>query len=92
MAVITEQVGKQASRSYFAKMRGGAALPVRASCTHIATSWLGGCMAIGVVAYLATVSHAPLILGSFGATGVLVFGFNADIAWRNALGIGGRGV
>jgi CBS-domain-containing membrane protein len=75
MAGITEPVAKQAPRSFFAKMRGGAALPVRASVTHMVTSWLGGCVAIGVVAYLAAVSQATLMLGSFGATCVLVFGF-----------------
>ena len=32
-------------------------------------------MAISVVAYLANISNVPLILGSFGATCVLVFGF-----------------
>jgi CBS-domain-containing membrane protein len=59
----------------FRKLNGGAALPARASLRHIAISWLGGCLAIGVVAYLAAISHAPLMLGSFGATCVLVFGF-----------------
>lgn len=63
------------SNAYFTKMRGGAALPVRANSKHIALSWLGGCLAIGVVAYIASVAHASLMLGSFGATCVLVFGF-----------------
>jgi CBS-domain-containing membrane protein len=57
------------------KLRGGAAIPARASLKHILLSWLGGCLAIGVVAYLAIMFDAPLMLGSFGATCVLVFGF-----------------
>lgn len=57
------------------KLRGGGALPARAKGTHIALSWLGGFLAIGVVGLLAAVSHSPLVLGSFGASCVLVFGF-----------------
>ena len=63
------------TREYFSKMRGGGLIPARASFSHIAVSGLGGCLAIGWVAYLATLSHAPLMLGSFGATCVLLFGF-----------------
>lgn len=61
--------------TFFSKMRGGAECPPRPSFRHITISWLGGFLAIGAVAYLATVSHSPLVLGSFGATCVLVFGF-----------------
>ncbi len=61
--------------TFFSKMRGGAECPPRPGFRHIAISWLGGFLAIGAVAYLATVSHSPLVLGSFGATCVLVFGF-----------------
>lgn len=75
MSTKNETPGQQKQPSYFSKMRGGTALPARASFTHIAISWLGGCLAIGVVAYLAAVSHATLMLGSFGATCVLLFGF-----------------
>lgn len=58
-----------------ARLRGGAAIPERASWRQIVIAWLGGCLAIAVVAYLATLSGSALILGSFGATCVLVFGF-----------------
>lgn len=57
------------------KMRGGAECPPRASLRHIGTSWLGGVLAIAAVAYIAAISHSPMVLGSFGATCVLVFGF-----------------
>lgn len=61
--------------SLFSKMKGGAESPPRAGFRHIAISWLGGFVAISVVAYLTNISNMPLILGSFGATCVLVFGF-----------------
>ena len=76
MSITTKEVTKGAQPStYFSKMRGEAAIPPRASFRHIAISWLGGSLAIGAVAYVATLSHATLMLGSFGATCVLVFGF-----------------
>lgn len=59
----------------FAKMRGGAECPPRSSLRLIMISWLGGFLAIATVAYLTGMSHTPLVLGSFGATCVLVFGF-----------------
>lgn len=62
-------------KSFFEKLRGGAVCPPRASLRLIGLSWLGGCLAIGVVAYLAALAHAPLMLGSFGASCVLLFGF-----------------
>jgi CBS-domain-containing membrane protein len=62
--------------TFFAKLRGAnAALPGRASAKSIAFAWLGGCLAIGAVAGLANALSAVLILGSFGASCVLVFGF-----------------
>ncbi len=38
-------------------------------------AWLGGFFAIAAIAGLAHWAHAPLILGSFGASCVLLFGF-----------------
>ncbi len=75
MSATSEKAEEQLSISYFSKMRGGAKPPARASFTHIVISWVGGCLAIGVVAYLADITDATLMLGSFGATCVLVFGF-----------------
>jgi len=57
------------------KLGGGGVLPPRDSLTNIARAWLGGFCAIAAVALLTTASHNPLVLGSFGATCVLVFGF-----------------
>ena len=75
MSLQNEKTNPLDKQPYFSKMRGGMALPARADFKHIALSWLGGCLAIAVVAYLATLSHTTLMLGSFGATCVLVFGF-----------------
>jgi len=75
MSMTSENLQAPAASAYFSKMRGGAACPPRANLTHIAISWLGGCLAIAAVAYLAAVTNATLMLGSFGATCVLVFGF-----------------
>lgn len=41
----------------------------------ILMGWLGGVLAIGVVGYLAQVTGYFLVLGSFGASCVLIFGF-----------------
>jgi CBS-domain-containing membrane protein len=60
---------------YFSKMRGGAECPPRAPLQLIMLAGLGGLLAIAAVAYLADVSQMPLVLGSFGASCVLLFGF-----------------
>lgn len=58
------------------KMRGqGAAIPPRASGRVIALAGLGGAIAIGLVAALTVGFEEVLILGSFGASCVLCFGF-----------------
>lgn len=75
MSMSTEEITAVASNTFFGKMRGGGVVPARAPWGQIGLAWLGGCLAIAVVAYLASTSNAPLVLGSFGATCVLVFGF-----------------
>lgn len=63
-------------RTYFKKWHGtGSAAPPRAPLAHILLAGLGGLLAIGIVSALAHWSQVPWILGSFGATCVLVFGF-----------------
>jgi CBS-domain-containing membrane protein len=62
-------------KGFVKKLQGGAELPARAEMRHVALSWLGGFLAIAFVAYLAQATHMPLVLGSFGASCVLVFGF-----------------
>lgn len=51
------------------------ALPPRPTWSRIALGWLGSLLAIVLVAGLADASQRILVLGSFGASCVLVFGF-----------------
>jgi CBS-domain-containing membrane protein len=61
---------------FFAKLKGeGATLPPLAAYRHIALAGLGGALAIAVLAGLGEGAAMPLVLGSFGASCVLVFGF-----------------
>jgi CBS-domain-containing membrane protein len=53
----------------------GKTLPPRPSISYIATAWLGSSLAIAFVAVLGQQAGQPLILGSFGASCVLLFGF-----------------
>ena len=58
------------------KLRGqGAALPARPPLRAIALAWLGGALAIATVALAGQQWALSLILGSFGASCVRVFGF-----------------
>lgn len=58
------------------KLKGdGAALPPRAPAQVIALAWFGGFFAIAAVALLSDFFSVALVLGSFGASCVLVFGF-----------------
>jgi len=60
----------------FSKFRGGEqALPPAPAGKTVMLAWLGGAIAISVVASLASLTSTPLVLGSFGATCVLVFGY-----------------
>jgi CBS-domain-containing membrane protein len=63
-------------RGFFAKFRGdGAALPARPPVRSVALAGAGGFLAIASLVWLTSFSSTPLILGSFGATCVLIFGF-----------------
>lgn len=53
----------------------GAALPPKQSVSNILLAGVGGFVAIAVLAFLAQSLEAVLVLGSFGASCVLVFGF-----------------
>jgi CBS-domain-containing membrane protein len=53
----------------------GVALPARASSKAIALAWLGGVVAIAVIAASANWLSLVLVLGSFGASCVLIFGY-----------------
>lgn len=51
------------------------ALPPRPAVRHVLLAAIGGFLAIAVIALLTRNMHSTLILGSFGASCVLVFGF-----------------
>ncbi|MDR2689449.1 MAG: HPP family protein [Azoarcus sp.] len=59
----------------FAKWRGGSVCPPAAAPKEALFAGMGGVVAIGVIAWLTDVSGYPLVLGSFGASCVLLFGF-----------------
>jgi len=62
--------------TFFAKLKGdGAPLPPQPSVRSAALAWLGGFLAIASVALLTDQLAVALVLGSFGASCVLVFGF-----------------
>lgn len=60
----------------FKKLQGtGAAVPPSAPIKDVAAAWLGGVLAIAAVAQLGDMLSMALLLGSFGASCVLIFGF-----------------
>ena len=62
--------------AFLSKLRGdGADLPPPPSHKNVLLAWLGGVLAIAAVAALTDVMSAVLVLGSFGASCVLVFGY-----------------
>ena len=63
-------------KQFLNKFRGDqATLPPHPGARHILLAWLGGVVAIGTVAGLANALSTLLVLGSFGASCVLIFGF-----------------
>jgi len=61
---------------FLEKLKGdGAALPLKPSNKSVALAWLGGVITITSVAVLTDFFSIALILGSFGASCVLVFGY-----------------
>ena len=67
-----------AIKEYFAKMKGGAASPPRVGAGELLWSWLGASLGIMICAYLSSRYFEPqdltLLIGSFGASAVLVYG------------------
>lgn len=65
-------------RDYLRKMHGTTKSPPRAAWVEILWSWVGAFLGIAAVAYLHRIfvdrSDIPLIIGSFGASAVLVYG------------------
>jgi CBS-domain-containing membrane protein len=64
------------SRLYLRKFQGDRApLPSRPATRAIVLAWIGGLLAITAVALLGLGLDQPFVLGSFGATCVLAFGY-----------------
>jgi len=65
-------------KDYFMKMQGGAKRPPGIGFVEIAWSWAGSAIGIGLCGYLSSKFLAPrdltLLIGSFGASAVLVYG------------------
>lgn len=58
------------------KIKGdGAAIPPMASWKQISLAWMGVFVAIATIAWLADTLSIVLVLGSFGASCVLIFGY-----------------
>jgi CBS-domain-containing membrane protein len=77
-----------AMKTLLNKMRGAGPAPARLPAKLIVRGSLGALLAIGTVAYLAASSGTPLVLGSFGASCVLLFSFpdNPFSQPRNVIG------
>jgi CBS-domain-containing membrane protein len=63
---------------YLSKMKGGAKSPPGVGMTELLWSWLGSALGIGTCGYLSTryfeQRDLTLLIGSFGASAVLVYG------------------
>jgi CBS-domain-containing membrane protein len=69
-------VDKGGQVTLLSKIRGdGSPLPAQPTGRSIAFAWLGGFLAIATIALLTDHLAIALVLGSFGASCVLVFGF-----------------
>jgi CBS-domain-containing membrane protein len=65
------------AREYFSKMKGGGMAPPGVGVAEICWSWVGSAIGIGVCGYLSSRYFEPrdllLIIGSFGASAVLIY-------------------
>lgn len=83
---------KNAVVNYFKKMRGTAISPPRVALSEILWSWVGGFFGIGAVAsahyHVVDGTDLVMVIGSFGASAVLIYGvIESDLAQpRNLIG------
>jgi CBS-domain-containing membrane protein len=62
--------------NYLKKLKGqGESLPIKSDIKEIIFAWFGGFISILIIAYLTKSYDNLLIMGSFGASCVLLFGF-----------------
>ena len=63
--------------TYFKKFRGErVSLPPSVPFKSIVFAWFGGLIAISTIGFLTKTIHEPLVLGSFGASCVLLFAYS----------------
>ena len=61
-------------KAYFEKMKGqGAKAPPRVNNNYIFWSWVGSFTGIFIVAAITYRAHVPMMIGSFGASAVLIY-------------------
>ncbi len=83
---------KKYLNNYFAKMKGLRKSPPKAGLAEIVWSWIGAFLGIAAVAYcnfnLVSQTDLVMIIGSFGASAVLIYGaINSPLAQpRNLIG------
>ena len=76
IAPVNEVSPSNVRYGLFSKFRGDElALPPMPTGKAVFLAWVGGVIAISLVASLTTLVSMPLVLGSFGATCVLVFAY-----------------
>lgn len=63
----------QGARSYLDKMRGDGKSPPRVGLSELWWSWVGSFLGIAACAFLSFHYQAPLLIGSFGASAVLIY-------------------
>ena len=89
---IVPRTLKIAAVNYFRKMRATTVSPPRVSLSEILWSWVGGFCGIGAVSFinfnLIQETDLLMVIGSFGASAVLIYGvINSDLAQpRNLVG------
>lgn len=87
-----EKPGRQAKISYFSKMKGITQSPPRVGVSEIVWAWVGAFIGIAAVAYanyhVLEETDFVMVIGSFGATAVLLYGaIKSPLAQpRNCLG------
>gem|GEM_PF-2347799 len=81
-------------QSYLQRMRGCGVVAPPPPLRAVVRPILGALLAIAAVAYLTSATAVPLVLGSFGARSVLLFGFpdHPFSQPRNVIGVRARQV
>jgi len=73
-----EESGKQQTEKYLSKMKGGGVCPPMVSLSEIFWSWVGAFLGISAVAFIhynmLTETDLVMVVGSFGASAVLIYG------------------